>query len=330
MTLRGAGAACRKRDARPAQTHPSALSVVRRAVEHLEERRTVFSANDLRAWALAHGGGRYPLAALDGAIGQLRRDGHLIEATARRTDLAFVTDRALDAERGIVAGMRAGLDTGRALAEEVRVEAGLDAAKLNSGQRDAVRTILLSPHGTVGVQGHAGSGKTTMLRTLARLAGEHRIVGLAPSASAARVLDAEAGIPGRTLQGFLARYRDIGDGIAGAERTAAARETLGGCILVLDEASMVGTQQMRSLMRIAEQTGVERLALVRRPEAASRGGSRATVRPSAGCGDAHRANGGGRSPARRRAAAGRAAHDCQGAAPGGGGAWQRRSGNGRG
>ena len=35
---------------------PSALAVVRRAVEHLEERRTVFSANDLRAWALAHGG----------------------------------------------------------------------------------------------------------------------------------------------------------------------------------------------------------------------------------------------------------------------------------
>ena len=55
---------------------PSALSVVRQAVEHLEERRTVFSANDLRAWALAHGGGRHSLPALDDAIAQLRHDGH--------------------------------------------------------------------------------------------------------------------------------------------------------------------------------------------------------------------------------------------------------------
>ncbi len=247
---------------RPEHAHPSALSVVQRAVEHLEERRTVFSANELRAWALAHGGGRHSLSALDGAVERLRRDGHLVEATAHRADLAFVTDRALDAERGIIAGMRAGLDASRALAEEATVEAGLDEAGLNAGQRDAARTILLSSHWTVGVQGHAGSGKTTMLRAVASLAGEHRIVGLAPSASAARVLEDEAGIPARTLQGFLSRYRDIGDGIAGAERMAEARETLGGGILVLDEASMVGTRQMRSLMRIAEQTGVERLALV--------------------------------------------------------------------
>ena len=103
---------------------PSALSVVRRAVEHLEERRTVFSANDLRAWALAHGGGRHSLAQLDNGISRLRRDGHLIEVTARRADLAFVTDRARNAERDIIAGMRAGLDAGHSLASAATVEAG--------------------------------------------------------------------------------------------------------------------------------------------------------------------------------------------------------------
>ncbi len=39
------------------QAQPSALAVVRQAVEHLEERRTVLPANYLRALALAHGGG---------------------------------------------------------------------------------------------------------------------------------------------------------------------------------------------------------------------------------------------------------------------------------
>ena len=241
---------------------PSALAVVRRAVEHLEERRTVFSANDLRAWALAHGGGRHSLPALDTGIAQLRRDGHLIEATARRADMAFVTDRARAAERDIIAGMRAGLDAGRSLAPAAAVEARLNAAGLNEGQRDAVRTILLSPHRTVGVQGHAGSGKTTMLRAVKELAGERRIVGLAPSASAGHVLAAEADIPARTLQGFLTRYRDVGDGIASPEKTEEARKALGGAVLILDEASMVGTVQMRALTRIAAQTDVARLALI--------------------------------------------------------------------
>ena len=244
-----------------ARAAPSALSVVRQAVEHLEERRTVFSANDLRAWALAHGGGRHSLDALDAGIARLRRDGHLIEATARRADLAFVTDRARNAEREIVAGMRAGLNAGRNLAPADAVEAKLDAAGLNPGQRDAVRGILLSPHVTVGVQGHAGSGKTTMLRAVAELAGR-QIVGLAPSASAARVLEGEADIPARTLQWFLTRYRDVGDGIASPERTEEARKALGGSVLILDEASMVGTTQMRALTRIAAEAGVERLALI--------------------------------------------------------------------
>ncbi|MDE0048902.1 MAG: relaxase domain-containing protein, partial [Rhodospirillales bacterium] len=255
----------RTRAASPAsepRTPPSALSVVRQAVEHLEERRTVFSANDLRAWALAHGGGRHSLDALDAGIAKLRRDGHLIEATARRADTAFVTDRARNAEREIVAGMRAGLNAGHSLAPAEAVEARLDAAGLNLGQRDAVRAILLSPHVTVGVQGHAGSGKTTMLRAVAELAGERQIIGLAPSASAARVLEGEADIPARTLQWFLTRYRDVGDGIAPPEKMEEARKTLGGALLILDEASMVGTTQMRALTRIAAEAGVERLALI--------------------------------------------------------------------
>ena len=241
---------------------PSALSVVRRAVEHLEERRTVFSANDLRAWALAYGQGRHSLDALDAAIAGLRRDGHLVEVTARRADLAFVTDRALDAERDIIAGMRAGLDGGEKLAAEPAVEAGLEEAGLNQGQREAVRSILLSPHRTVGVQGLAGSGKTTMLRTVKELVSENQVIGLAPSASAVHVLAGEADIPARTLQGFLARYRDVGDGIASPEKTEEARKALRGSVLILDEASMVGTVQMRALTRIAAQTDVARLALI--------------------------------------------------------------------
>ena len=54
----------------------------------------------------------------------------------------------------------------------------------------------------------------------------------------------------------------LGDGIASPERMAEARQALGGAVLILDEASMVGTVQMRALTRIAAQTDVARLALI--------------------------------------------------------------------
>ncbi len=78
------------------------------------------------------------------------------------------------------------------------------------------------------------------------MAGERQIVGLAPSASAARVLEGEADIPARTLQWFLTRYRDVSDGIAPPEKTGEARKALGGSVLILNEALMVGTIQMRN------------------------------------------------------------------------------------
>ena len=90
-------------------------------------------------------------------------------------------------------------------------EARRALSRLTAGQRDAVRLILLSRDTVVGVQGHAGTGKTTMLKTAASLLGGRRIVGLAPSAAAVRVLSREAGIEVRTLQWFLLRYGDLSD-----------------------------------------------------------------------------------------------------------------------
>ena len=133
------------------------------------------------------------------------------------------------------------------------MEAHLAGAGLTPGQQEAVRTILLSEDRVVGVQGRAGTGKTTMLRHVRELAGGRRAVGLAPSAAAARVLERETGIEARTLQWFLTRCRGTDDKV---------RELFGGSVLVLDEASMVSTDQMRELMRISDGLGVARLVLV--------------------------------------------------------------------
>ena len=240
---------------------PSALHAVRRAVEHLEERRTVFTADMLRALVLAPG--RWTLPEIDSEIDRLRWEGHLIEATAARSDRAFVTDRAVTAERAVVRWMKRKSDASdRFVMDADRVERHLAASSLNDGQKAAVNALLLSSRHAVGVQGHAGTGKTTMLRQVVELAGAERIVALAPSSSAARTLQRETGIGTKTLQWFLTRYRDVGDGCADARTLKRAREALEGTLLVVDEASLISMAQMHDLTRITQATGIARVALV--------------------------------------------------------------------
>ncbi|MYE12522.1 MAG: AAA family ATPase, partial [Gammaproteobacteria bacterium] len=125
-----------------------------------------------------------------------------------------------------------------------------------------VRAVLLGEGRIAGVQGYAGTGKTAMLRTVRELAGDRRVTALAPSAAAVRSLRREAGLPARTLQGFLSRHRDVADGTVSEEGLARLRALHSGSVLVLDEASMAGTVQTRSLMRIADALDVGRLVLV--------------------------------------------------------------------
>ena len=244
------------------------LEAVARAVSHVAERRTAIPEAEIRAVALGHAPGRYTLAEVDAAIARLVSGGELIETERRGMDRAFVTDRAVKAERQVLASMRAGRGKGTALAGADAVEARLEASRLTRGQREAVRTVLLSKDLVIGVQGHAGSGKTTMLREVKALLGDTRaadtraadqnIQGLAPSAAAARVLAREAGIPSRTLQHFLTRFADLSD----PARLARGRAEYGGAVLAVDEASMIDTVRADALLRIARDLEVARVALV--------------------------------------------------------------------
>ena len=250
----------RDRAVRPPAREGSALGITVRAVEHLEERAAVFPATRLRALALSWG--VRDLGAVDAAVGRLLSDGRLIGASLPGADGAFTTDRTVAAERAVPARMREGRGSARPPVRAAVVEAHLAGTVLNAGQRDAVRTILLSRDRLVGVQGYAGTGKTAMLREAAALSRDRGMLGLAPSAGATRVLGRDAGIPARTVQWFLTRYRDVGDGTADERRTAEARRAFAGGVLVVDEASMIGTAQMASLLRTADRLGVARVALV--------------------------------------------------------------------
>ena len=238
---------------------PSALEIVGRTVRRLEERYPVFAERELEALALGHSPGRHSLVEIRDAVSWMVRDGHLVEAEQRGSDRSFVTDRTLKAERSVIAAMKAGLGAGEALAGGEAVAAHLAGAGLTAGQEEAARTVLLSRDRIVGVQGRAGTGKTTMLRHVQELAGGRPVVGLAPSVAAARVLERESGMNARTLQWFLTRCGSAGGDGRKADRL---RQLFGGSVVVLDESSMVSTDQMGSLLRIADRLGVARVVLV--------------------------------------------------------------------
>ncbi len=243
---------------RIAEPETGVLEAVARAVAHIEERRTVIPASEIRALVLGHAPGRHGLGAIDDAIARLVREGELKETVLKGSDRSFVTDRAVKAERTILEAVKQGRETvGEALCPDGVIAARLAGTRLTEGQARAVRHILGEGDAVIGVQGRAGTGKTTMLKQVAGLV-ERPLIGLAPSAAAARVLGREAGIATRTLQWFLVRYGDLAD----PERLKQARADLEGSVLVVDEASMIGTVAMQRLIAMAGTTGIARVVLV--------------------------------------------------------------------
>ena len=121
----------------PAELSPvpeaGVLEAVARAVAHVAERRTSIPETEIRAVALSHAPGRYGLGEIDRAIDRLVRGGELIEVERRSMDRAFVTERAVWAERRILASMRDARGAGKALGDADAVEARLGGNPADGG-----------------------------------------------------------------------------------------------------------------------------------------------------------------------------------------------------
>ena len=249
-------------DAAPG-TSPAAEAVAW-ARAHLSEREAVFARADLFAAALAYSPGAVSIGEVEREVGALEKGGALHAVSLPGAEDALATEKTLGEERETIALMRAGAGTGRAPLRGWQVQGHLHKGPLTAGQREAVKLIVSAKDRTVGVQGYAGTGKTTMLdraRTLARKKG-WRMMGLAPSASAVRTLASEAGIESETLQRFLARNAGVAEGRLTARGAREMRAAFAKTILVVDEGSLASTVQARDLLRIANELRIPRVVLV--------------------------------------------------------------------
>ena len=157
----------------------------------------------------------------------------------------FTTKPLVYAEARVLDSFRAGVRARVGRVEPDVIAAALDAStELGVDQRDAINHLCRSGHRIQCLVGPAGSGKTHTLRSAAtawRNAG-YRVVGTAVQGTAAENLEAATTIPTRTLAAFLnAAERATPDAVLDARS-----------VVVLDEASTVGTFDLARLLRIVE------------------------------------------------------------------------------
>jgi conjugative relaxase-like TrwC/TraI family protein len=168
---------------------------------------------------------------------RLRQErGEFIDIIREQRSPEATTQRMLKMEQDNIQTVMDGKGSSPAVVRASRVKdvvansAQNNELRLNVNQRLAIETILSSEDQIVGLQGGAGTGKTTVLSVL-REATEnegYQVRGFAPTTRAAKQL-AESGIETETLQKFLRRRQ---------EPSTAKR------LFVLDESSLASSKQL--------------------------------------------------------------------------------------
>jgi conjugative relaxase-like TrwC/TraI family protein len=187
------------------------------------------------------------------SVARSARQGATLDAIVARTD-ALVSDRLIevaperwttqeiiDAERQV---MTVGQGPARDLwrADPLTVAAAIEARpSLGNEQRRMVEELCLSGRPLDVVVGRAGAGKTFTIDAVREAFEEsgHRVMGASLAARAARELQTGAGIRSVTTHSLL---NDLASG---------RRRFQSGDVLVIDEAGVLGTQMMASIVRQA-------------------------------------------------------------------------------
>ncbi len=170
----------------------------------------------------------------------------IVERSTNSPARQFTTAKTIQAEHEILRSVEDGRNhVVPILTRSQAINVSDQHPNLNRTQKSVVEDVLSSHDRVQGIQGFAGTGKTTTLSVI-RAAAEsqgYMVEGLAPTSRAARQL-AESGVESATLQGFLVRGNDR----EGPEKKH---------FYFVDESSLASTNQMRELLnRIGSQDRV--------------------------------------------------------------------------
>ncbi|MBL0122919.1 MAG: relaxase domain-containing protein [Betaproteobacteria bacterium] len=210
---------------------------VKFAIAHLTERKSIVDEHQVLAAALGAGTGRTDIKSIRQSLSGETFSGNLLRSREGR----LTTTAAQQSERELLGVEWRGRGGVVPVMNSRDAAAALRGSPLNAGQREAVKLIATSGNRVVGIQGIAGGGKTTMLDTANRLAASrgYLVVGLAPSAAAVHQLE-KVRIRSQTIAAFQH-----------TTQTGLNSKTL----VIIDEAGMVGTQDMHRVLHAVEAAG---------------------------------------------------------------------------
>ncbi len=217
----------------------AAQRAVTYARDHVFERSAVADRRDILEAALNRGMGQTTSAQVRQEFERRVQAGDFRAVERVGAGQHYTTAAMLRMERETIGHMQEGNRRGYSdpmlVWGRIRIETQERHQELNAGQRQAVNTIFLSREQIVGLDGIAGTGKTTTLAVVREGAewDGYKVEGFAPTSRAAQTL-ADAGIETMTLQAHLARGQRVD---TGEHR-----------LYVVDESSLASTKQMHEFV----------------------------------------------------------------------------------
>lgn len=210
------------REARAESTAQTARAAVHKALAHITERESAFRAKDLFSAAATFSEGRADQAAIEKEIEARTGAGQIIT----REDGKLTTAEMVNAEQWMADRIEAGKGEHVSVMSKREFTAALadfEARKgfeLTPDQRAAAAMILTAGDTFQGVQGLAGTGKTTMLEFVrdAAEAKSWKVVGFSNGSEQAAKMEQESGIASTTTARHL-----IDEGRAGRDADLARR-----------------------------------------------------------------------------------------------------------
>ena len=232
------------------------------AVEHHTERESAVKEGELIRTALQEGRGKITMEDMKKAVEEAKDEGSLIRQTdelAGRKQNLVTSHEALEREKRILSFEKSGRNKVEPVMNPLQAVATLIAIQeregltLNKEQKEAARMILTTGNRYSGINGYAGTGKTTMLKPAieslqtgtafsALKSAGYEVIGLGPQHSAVHALKDAGIIESRTLQSWLA------DRQAGKDLTSKT-------VVVIDEAGLTNAKDMESAMKRIEKAG---------------------------------------------------------------------------
>jgi conjugative relaxase-like TrwC/TraI family protein len=221
----------------------SEYDIVRQAAKIRTEQESTFSREDILKTAGKLSIGEHRMSDLEKAFNELNKDREIKQLDKN----VYTTKEILRLEKQNIKIMLKGQNTKDAIftkeqgAEAIKAYEQARGFTMTADQKAAVEHILTSKDKISGIQGDAGTGKTTSLavaREQFEKAG-YQVRGLGYTGKAASEIEQASGIKSQTLHSFLSSSRKADDIVKGKE------------VWIVDEASMLGSKQTNEILKAA-------------------------------------------------------------------------------